>query len=410
MAAATAVKQEKLNRATFPPLPNFSSLKGVYFCEVKGVTHNNDDGTSRIAAQQLCSVGDTVRLVPEPSNIHDRNAIRVLLQTGEQIGYISARQAARFKGRVHLLTATVHSRIKDRWGNDTVKLRVSVEQKVYEAATVPSVTAIQAEATETREKEGWQGVLVYFENAGQRLYKVVKAEDAETISRSLQEGMVRVGFIGLTDAPTGIQFTFTLNDSFPTNGIFAKRFLANAREWVVTESRGICARRGDPPPVVGTFQPSEQSTHSPAAMTKPEGWGAGTILLTLLAVMVVGVIVRVLVVANEGSSKPSAESSVSLTDADRLIKDCGPPLKDDSTAYDSPRPPIVTRFVEYKVNGVHLRFIYVPGNGHIGDPPPYDWKLQMVANAKTNKLYNHDQLAKLMWCTAPLPPPRMIAR
>jgi hypothetical protein len=288
VAAATAVKQEKLNRATLPPLPNFSSLKGVYFCEVKGVTHNNDDGTSRIAAQQLCSVGDTVRLVPEPSNIHDRNAIRVLLQTGEQIGYISARQAARFKGRVHLLTATVHSRIKDRWGNDTVKLRVSVEQKVYEAATVPSVTAIQAEATETREKEGWQGVLVYFENAGQRLYKVVKAEDAETISRSLQEGMVRVGFIGLTDTPTGIQFTFTLNDSFPTDGIVAKRFLANAREWVVTESKGICARRGDPPPVVGTFQPSEQSTHSPAAMTKPEGWGAGTILLTLLAMMVVG--------------------------------------------------------------------------------------------------------------------------
>src|SRR5207249_10894859 len=106
LAVAAAAKREESNRKA----TKSASLKGVYFCEVKGVTHNNDDSTSRIAAQQLCSVGDTVRLVPEPSNIHDRNAIRVLLQTG-------------FKGRVHLLTATVHSRIKDRWGNDTVKLR-----------------------------------------------------------------------------------------------------------------------------------------------------------------------------------------------------------------------------------------------------------------------------------------------
>lgn len=99
----------------------------------------------------------------------------------------------------------------------------------------------------------------------------------------------------------------------------------------------------------------------------------------------------------------------SLTEADQLIKNCGKPLKDDSTAYDSPRPPIVTRFVDYKVNGVRLKFIYVPGNGHVGDPPPYDWKLQMVANAKTNKLYDRDQMSKLMWCTASLPGPRLVA-
>src|SRR6266516_325767 len=140
----------------------------------------------------------------EPSNVHDRNAIRVLLQTGQQIGYISARQAARFKGKVHLLTATVHSRVKDKWGNETVKLRVSAEQKVYQTSTAPSVTAIQAEATKTVEKEGWQATLVYFENTAQGLFKVVKAEDAEAISQSLQEGMIQVGFIGLSDTPTGI--------------------------------------------------------------------------------------------------------------------------------------------------------------------------------------------------------------
>jgi predicted nucleic acid-binding Zn ribbon protein len=93
--------------------------------------------------------------------------------------------------------------------------------------------------------------------------------------------------------------------------------------------------------------------------------------------------------------------------ADELVIRCGKPYKDDSTAYDSPRPPLVTRFIEYKIKGTHLRFIYVPGNGHAGDPPPYDWKLQMVANVKTNKLYSRDQLSGLMPCTASVPAPRI---
>jgi len=264
VAASTAAKG-KTSRPIEPKSPSLSNspLKGVHFCEVKGVTHHNDDGTIRIAAQQLCSVGDAVKLVPEPSNEHDRNAIRVLLQTGEQIGYISARQAARFKGSVHLLTATVHSRVKDQWGNDTVKLRVSLQQQ--ESPANASISAIQEEAAKTREKEGWHGVLVYFENAGQRLYKVVRAEDAEALSQSLQEGMVQVGFIGLTDTPTGIKFAFSLNDGLPTNGIIAKRFLVNAQEWVVTEAKDICERRGDPAPVVGELQLNKQLVDSPTA-------------------------------------------------------------------------------------------------------------------------------------------------
>lgn len=98
--------------------------KGVHHCLVKGVTHRNVDGTSRSEAMKGCSIGDSVKLLPEPQNEHDRNAIRVLRIDGRQIGYISARQAKRFAGRVHLLTATVDSWASDDWGNDTLKLLV----------------------------------------------------------------------------------------------------------------------------------------------------------------------------------------------------------------------------------------------------------------------------------------------
>src|SRR5208282_5365044 len=72
VAAVGATKQQQEPKATTAP-SEAPPPKGIYFCEVKGVTHNNDDGTSRIAAQQLCSIGDPVKLVPEPNNEHDRN-------------------------------------------------------------------------------------------------------------------------------------------------------------------------------------------------------------------------------------------------------------------------------------------------------------------------------------------------
>jgi len=134
--------------------------KGVHFCLVKGVTHRNSDGSSRSDAMKLCSIGDTVKLVPEPWNEHDRNAIAVVLLTGQQIGYISARQAARFAGIVHLLTATVHSRAKDDWGNDTLKLRVlnSAEQHTSQEDSSPDGT-ITAQPTPAKQAAGSGGCL-----------------------------------------------------------------------------------------------------------------------------------------------------------------------------------------------------------------------------------------------------------
>jgi hypothetical protein len=240
--------------------------KGIHYCLVKGVTHPNDDGTSRKDTQRLCAIGDTVNLVPDPHNPHDRNAIRVKLKTGEEIGYISASQAARFAGKVHLLFATVHSRVADDWGNETVKLRVvntevqATHERTAISPTDPSfaqVSALQTEARQLAKKEGWQSVVIYFENAERGLYQVVLEENAEHLRQTLQEGLTRVGFIGMKDAPKGIQFGFALDDAIPTNGLVAQRFLANAKEWVTTRSSNICAEKGIAAPIVHEFQPSQ---------------------------------------------------------------------------------------------------------------------------------------------------------
>lgn len=278
LATIEATKQRQESKAVKTPASSDAHLpRGIYFCEVKGVTHPNDDGTSRIAAQLLCSIGETVNLVPEPNNEHDRNAIRVALQSGQQIGYISSRQAARFSGKVHLLTATVHSRVRDEWGNDTIKLRVvnPIEQAAHKACSsreveqlTPSVDPtsavqeIQADAKETAAKEGWQSTFVYFENAERGLHQIVLAENSQHMSQTLREGLVRVGFIGAHDAPKGIQFGFALDDGIPPDGEVAKRFLVNAREWVVDRSKKLAVERGIAAPVVHDFAFSKQTVNA----------------------------------------------------------------------------------------------------------------------------------------------------
>jgi len=166
----------------------------------------------------------------------------------------------------------VHSRVKDEWGNDTIKLRVEnpTEQPAYSANSstatgqspsvdpISRVEAIQAEAKETAKKQGWQSTCVYFENAERGLYQVVLAENTEHMRQTIQEGLIPVGFIGIHDAPKGIQFEFTLDDGFPMNGLVAKRFLANGREWVATRSKDLCTQQGIAAPIVHDFKPSKE--------------------------------------------------------------------------------------------------------------------------------------------------------
>jgi len=110
--------------------------------------------------------------------------------------------------------------------------------------------------------------------------------------------------------------------------------------------------------------------------------------------VIAGVLVALVLIASQLGNKQSnttrpeatASTATSVTDslgrpvapdvtddASLLLSRCGRPSKDDSTAYDNPRPPIPSRIIEYARQ--KLRFAFVPGSGaKLGDPPPYQWK------------------------------------
>jgi len=70
-------------------------------------------------------------------------------------------------------------------------------------------------------------------------------------------------------------------------------------------------------------------------------------------------------------------------DAAAWLSRCAPPESDTTTAYDDPRPPIVTRFLSYPSKSV--RVILVP-NGPMGSPPPYSsWRLMGVTDPGNNQ-------------------------
>ncbi len=83
-----------------------------------------------------------------------------------------------------------------------------------------------------------------------------------------------------------------------------------------------------------------------------------------------------------------------------LIRRCGQPSRDVSTAYNNPRPPIPFRVISY--GSQHLEFAFVPGGGaKIGDPPPYVWKLSGILDTTTNQRITPAQAAERMACVAP---------
>ena len=70
-----------------------SASKGCIRTKVRGVTHDNEDGSIRqqIIADRIG--GEVLLLVRQPHNPHDANAIAVLATSSEMCGYISAELA-----------------------------------------------------------------------------------------------------------------------------------------------------------------------------------------------------------------------------------------------------------------------------------------------------------------------------
>lgn len=65
-----------------------------------GEVHANNDGTCRQCELALCRPGDRLRLVREPKNIHDRNAIAIVTERGVRVGYLSRRYASVWASKI----------------------------------------------------------------------------------------------------------------------------------------------------------------------------------------------------------------------------------------------------------------------------------------------------------------------
>ena len=65
---------------------NFRDLK----VNIAGITHENVDGTSRVEIASSCHYNQKLLLIREPENKHDKNAVKVMTETGLHLGYVDA--------------------------------------------------------------------------------------------------------------------------------------------------------------------------------------------------------------------------------------------------------------------------------------------------------------------------------
>lgn len=77
-----------------PPELADLEVEDHYIIRVAGVSHQNDDGTSRQEILARCRVPEILELRRQPNHRHDRNAIQVLRKNGEMLGFIPRDEAA----------------------------------------------------------------------------------------------------------------------------------------------------------------------------------------------------------------------------------------------------------------------------------------------------------------------------
>jgi hypothetical protein len=91
VAAYVALRMMRSNtdRQIGPAIESIQPANGRTFrLGVAGESHKNTDGSSRQTIIRKCQSGEPVMLVPEPTNPHDSDAVKVCRRSGEQIGYL----------------------------------------------------------------------------------------------------------------------------------------------------------------------------------------------------------------------------------------------------------------------------------------------------------------------------------
>lgn len=93
----------------------------TFYVNVRGITHKNEDGSSREEIAKNLSKGQEVQLIAEPQNEHDRWAVKVMVNE-KQIGFLpsDARDASAVL-RGEPITARVHKFVGGtNWFNRTI--------------------------------------------------------------------------------------------------------------------------------------------------------------------------------------------------------------------------------------------------------------------------------------------------
>ena len=94
------------------------------------------------------------------------------------------------------------------------------------------------------------------------------------------------------------------------------------------------------------------------------------------------------------SSTLAFSTDLPIVNPSDIVAKYGKPDRIKSTENDNPRPPFVTRMLEYKKE--HVRFSFLP-TAPIGSPPPYEsWYLLGTQDPRDNSVISAEEAAQRM--------------
>jgi len=125
-----------------------------FYSKIAGVSYSNRDGGSRQQIIGRCHVGERLILRAEPDNPVDRNAVCVLRENGEQLGYLGAREAADLQGYL-LAGQSIPCCIADVTGGGSLTRGVNIRIGAWES---PEGEAVSGQMNGVA--RGWLIVLI----------------------------------------------------------------------------------------------------------------------------------------------------------------------------------------------------------------------------------------------------------